>query len=113
MRNFLVIAFFLLVANASFAQTNITVTNVTGLEFYGVHLSDANADDWGDDLLPNDLFPNETEVEITVPEGHNCMVDIMLTYKDDETEAEVYFYDIDVCKVSQLTFHPDGTYTLE
>jgi len=113
MKNIILIAVFFFGLNAAFAKTEISVTNVTGFEFYGLHLSDANADECGDDLLPNETFTNETEVTITVPQGYNCMVDIMVTYKGDDGEAELYFCDIDVCKVSNITLHEDGTYTME
>ncbi|MCR9249313.1 MAG: hypothetical protein NXI20_02780 [bacterium] len=97
------------ISSLAFSQTSILITNDTGIDFFGVHASESEDPYWSDDLLTYDIFEDESEVEITFPAGMSCLVDIMVTYDE---ESSIEFEEVDICEISGIILHYDGTYEI-
>jgi hypothetical protein len=95
------------VASPSFAgDQDFTLINKTGLVLDQVYISPANVDDWEEDVLSKDVLEDGESFELEF-DGHNqCKFDMKVV---DDNGKDHIFYDIDLCKLTKLTLHREGS----
>ncbi len=88
------------------------ITNKTGFTCNTIQVTPSETTDWGSDILPGDFFQKDAKVKVTIPEGYGttCMFDIKIT---DMQGGSVVYYDIDACKLLNITIFADGSATVE
>lgn len=92
-------------------KQDFVLVNKTGVTISELYVSPSDVDDWEEDVLGQDVLENNQQVKINfAPDAKKCMYDLKVQTDSDD---ELIWEEIDLCKASKVTLKKKGVAEIE